>query len=211
MTTRARLPRRFFARPAVEVAPELLGRVLARRLDDGNVLRGRIVEAEAYEPGDPASHGFRRRTARNDVMFGPPGRLYVYFTYGNHWMANVVTRGEGEPSAVLLRALEPITGSDEMRLRRRKDRARDLCDGPGKLCQALGIDADLSAEDLVRGSRIWIEGGIPASPEAVARGIRVGVSAGADRDWRFWIRDDPSVSRGRPGAPARRHPARSSA
>lgn len=202
--SRRRLPRRFFARPAVEVAPELLGRVLARRLPDDRVLRGRIVEAEAYEPGDPASHGFRRRTARNDAMFGPPGRLYVYFTYGHHWMANVVTRLDGEPSAVLLRALEPVEGLDEMRRRRGRERANELCAGPGRLCQALGIDRELNGHDLVRGSGAWLEAGTPFGRDLVDRGIRVGVSVGVDREWRFWVRDHPHVSPGRPGPPASR-------
>lgn len=199
-----RLPRRFFARPATEVAPELLGRFLARRLDDGLVLRGRIVETEAYEPGDPASHGSRRRTAFNDTMFGPPGRLYVYFTYGNHWMANVVAGSDGEPSAVLLRGIEPLDGLDEMRRRRGRDRITELCSGPGRLCQALGIDRELNADDLVRGDRVWLEAGTPVVPSQVARGIRVGVSVGYEREWRFWVRDDPHVSRGRPGPPASR-------
>jgi DNA-3-methyladenine glycosylase len=202
--SRRRLPRSFFARPATEVAPELLGRVLARRLEDGRVLRGRIVEAEAYEPGDPASHGSRRRTAFNDAMFGPPGRLYVYFTYGNHWMANVVTRRDGEPSAVLLRALEPLEGLDDMRRRRGRERPTELCAGPGRLCQAMGIDRELNMDDLVRGSRVWLEPGSPVAHGDVARGIRVGVSVGVEREWRFWVRDHPHVSRGRPGPPASR-------
>lgn len=202
--SRRRLPRGFFARPATEVAPELLGRVLARRLEDGRLLRGRIVEVEAYEPGDPASHGSRRRTAFNDAMFGPPGRMYVYFTYGNHWMANVVTRRDGEPSAVLLRALEPLEGLDEMRRRRGRERPTELCAGPGRLCQALGIDRELNLDDLVHGSRVWLESGSPATPGEIAHGIRVGVSVGAEREWRFWVRDHPHVSRGRPGPTASR-------
>lgn len=203
-----RLPRSFFSRPAVEVAPELLGRVLARRLNGGTIVRGRIVEAEAYEPGDPASHGFRRRTRRNDAMFGPPGHLYVYFTYGNHWMANVVTRPSGEPSAVLLRALRPLEGIHEMRRRRRRQRVEELCAGPGRLCQALGIDLAANHEDLVRGRAVWLEAGDAVPASVVERGIRVGVSVGADRAWRFWIRDDPYVSKGRPGPPTRRSRSR---
>jgi DNA-3-methyladenine glycosylase len=190
------------------VAPALLGRHLVRRLEDGHLLRGRIVEAEAYEPGDPASHGFRRRTARNSTMFGPPGRLYVYFTYGNHWMANVVARSDGEPSAVLLRALEPVDGIEVMRRRRGRDRIRELCAGPGRLCQALDIQGEHDGEDLVRGSTVWLESGRPAPASAIARGIRVGVSVGHDREWRYWVRDDPFVSRGRPGPPVSRRPRR---
>ncbi len=138
--SRARLVRSFFDRPAVEVAPDLLGRVLVRREPDGTVLRGRLVEAEAYEPGDPASHGFRGRTRRNAMMFGPPGRLYVYLTYGQHWMMNVVTRPEGEPSAVLLRALEPLEGQGVMAARRGStDPWRSVLgpreDGPSARCR----------------------------------------------------------------------------
>jgi DNA-3-methyladenine glycosylase len=183
------------------VAPDLLGRTLVRRLADGTRLAGRIVEVEAYEPGDPASHGFRRQTPRNATMFGPPGRLYVYFTYGNHWMMNVVTRAAGEPSAVLLRAAEPLEGLDEMAERRGRTRAVDLCSGPGKLCQAFGVDRSHDGEDLVRGSVAWLEVGEPAAPSAVAAGVRVGITAGLEQDWRFFLAGDAFVSRGRPGPP----------
>jgi DNA-3-methyladenine glycosylase len=199
-----RLTRAFFARPAVEVAPDLLGRTLMRTLADGTRLSGRIVETEAYEPGDPASHGSRRRTPFNDTMFGPPGRLYVYFTYGHHWMMNAVTRGAGEPSAVLLRAVEPLEGLDEMAALRSRERITDLCSGPGKLCQALDVDRTLDREDLVRGAVVWIEQGHPVSPADIAHGIRVGVSVGEDRPWRYRVRDSPFVSKGRPGPPTRR-------
>jgi DNA-3-methyladenine glycosylase len=199
-----RLSRRYLARPAVEVAPALLGRTLARNMPDGSVLRGRIVEVEAYEPGDPASHGFRRRTARNATMFGRPGHLYVYFTYGNHWMANVVTRREGEPSAVLLRALEPIDGVDLMRRHRGRERIHELCAGPGRLCQAMEIRGELDGEDLVEGSEVWLEAGRPVPLALVSRGGRVGVSVAHELDWRFWVRNDPFVSKGRPGPPLNR-------
>ena len=122
-----RLPRRSFARSSTEVAPELLGHVLARRLPDGAVLRARIVETEAYDQDDPASHAYRGRTPRVRVMFGPPGHLYVYFTYGMHHCMNVVTGPDGTASAVLLRAAEPLEGIDRMKIRRRTDRVRDLC------------------------------------------------------------------------------------
>jgi DNA-3-methyladenine glycosylase len=194
------LPRSFYARPAVEVAPDLLGRTLVR-LVDGDRRAGRIVETEAYEPGDPASHGFRGRTPRNGAMFGLPGHLYVYFSYGNHWMANVVTRGIGEPSAVLIRALEPLEGVSAMVRARGRDRLLELCSGPGKLARALSVDRSLDGADLVRGSEIWIESGSP-TPDLVEATARVGISAGLERPWRYVLRDDPFVSRGRPG-PAR--------
>jgi DNA-3-methyladenine glycosylase len=202
--SRRRLPRSFFARPSVEVAPELIGRTLVRRLPDGARLAGRIVEVEAYEPGDPASHGNRPRTAFNDRMFGEPGRLYVYFTYGNHWMMNAVTRQTGTASAVLLRAIEPQEGLDAMAAARGRSRIEDLCSGPGKLCQALSVDRGLDGADLVRGRDVWIEAGSPPAPHAIATGIRVGVSVGHDRPWRFWEADSRFVSKGRPGPPTRR-------
>ena len=199
----ARLDPGFFLRPAPEVAPDLLGLVLRRALSSGVRVAGQIVEVEAYEPDDPASHAFRGQTARNSVMFGPAGRLYVYFTYGNHWMANVVTRGIGEGSAVLIRALRPLEGLDEMRARRARDGIRDLCSGPGKLCRALDIDRRLDGADLIDGREIWLEMGEPVEPDAITVGPRVGISVGLDRPWRFSVSGDPFVSRGRAG-PSRR-------
>jgi DNA-3-methyladenine glycosylase len=183
------------------VAPDLLGRVLVRRLRDGTRLAGRIVEAEAYEPGDPASHGFRGPTPFNATMFGPPGRLYVYFTYGHHWMMNAITRPEGEPSAVLLRAIEPLEGVAAMRGHRGRTDLRDLCSGPGKLTQALAVDRTHDGEDLVRGNVVWVEAGDPVPADRIAAGGRVGVSVGVEPAWRFVVAGDPFVSRGRVGPP----------
>jgi DNA-3-methyladenine glycosylase len=196
-----RLPRSFYDRSAVEVAPDLRGRTLVRVLPGGTRLSGEIVETEAYEPGDPASHGFRRKGRRNATMFGGPGRLYVYFTYGNHWMMNAVCLPIDVPSAVLLRAVRPLEGLEEMALRRGRERDVDLASGPGKLCQALGVDGSLDGEDLVRGRTVWIETGSPPDPGDIAVGIRVGVSVGADKEWRFRLAGDPFVSKGRPGPP----------
>jgi DNA-3-methyladenine glycosylase len=173
-----------------------------RRSHAGARLAGRIVETEAYEPGDPASHGFRGMTARNAVMFGAPGHLYVYFTYGNHWMLNAVTGRTGVGSAVLLRALEPLEGVSEMTHARGRDRLVDLCSGPGKLAQALSVDRAHDGADLVRGQALWVEAGTPTPPDRVDSSIRVGVRVGLDRAWRFFVADDPFVSRGRPGAPS---------
>lgn len=167
-------------------------------------LAGRIVEAEAYEPGDPASHGFRGPTPRNLTMFGPPGRLYTYFTYGHHWMSNVVARGPGEGSAVLLRAIEPLEGLEEMGRRRGPRADVELCSGPGKLCQALGIDRSCDGADLVGGDAVWIELGAPLDPCGVATGVRVGITSGLERPWRFWESSSVFVSRGRPGPPSRK-------
>lgn len=186
------------------MAPELLGRVLVRILPGGERLSGAIVEAEAYEPGDPASHGFRGPTRRNASMFGPPGRLYVYFTYGHHWMMNVVTRETGVGSAVLIRALEPLEGLEAMAGHRARTDPRDLCSGPGKLAQALGVDRSGDGADLVRGREVWLEAGEPVPAERIQTGPRVGVSVGGERAWRFFVRDSPWASRWRPSPPSRR-------
>jgi DNA-3-methyladenine glycosylase len=191
-----RLPRSFYDRPAVEVAPDLLGHVLVRALPDGTRIAARLVEVEAYEPNDPGSHAFRGRTPRNAVMFGPPGHLYVYFTYGMHFCMNAVTRRPDEGSAVLLRAGEPLDGIDVMRRLRGRD--ADLCSGPGRFTQALGIARPENGTDLVKGDAVWVERGERTEP--VGTGIRVGVHD-TSRSWRFWIEGNPYVSRGRPGPP----------
>jgi DNA-3-methyladenine glycosylase len=200
----ARLPRSFYARPSTELAPDLLGRVLVRSLPDGSRASVRIVEVEAYEPDDPASHAFRGQTPRNATMFGPPGRLYVYFTYGMHFCMNAVARGAGEGSAVLLRAGEPLEGLDGMRGRRGREPVRELCSGPARLTQALAVGRELDGADLVEGDLIWIErptrGG---AVEAVGAGPRVGVHE-VGRAWRFWLEGNAFVSRGRPGPPTAR-------
>lgn len=199
--TAARLPRSFYARPSVELAPDLLGHVLVRRLPDGSRASVRIVEVEAYEPDDPASHAFRGETPRNTTMFGPPGRLYVYFTYGMHFCMNAVARGPGEGSAVLLRAGEPLEGLDGMRERRGREPARELCSGPARLTQALAVGRELDGEDLVTGDLIWIERSAGAgAPAVVDAGPRVGVHEVA-HPWRFWLGGNRFVSRGRPGPP----------
>jgi len=182
-----RLPRPFFARASTVVAPDLLGHVLVRRLPTGEVLRARIVETEAYEPDDPASHAFRGRTARNRVMFGAAGHLYVYFTYGMHHCMNVVTRGIGEGSAVLLRAAEPLGGVGAMGRARGTDRIRDLCRGPARLAQALSVDRSMDGADLIRGGPMWVERDTGAGEGTVRSGVRIGIRVGLDRPWRFWI------------------------
>jgi DNA-3-methyladenine glycosylase len=196
-----RLPRSFYARPATEVAPDLLGHVLVRALPDGRRLAARLLEVEAYEPDDPGSHAFRGMTARNEVMFGPPGHLYVYFTYGMHFCMNAVTRRAGEGSAVLLRAGEPLAGLDEMRAHRGRERDVELCSGPGRFTQALAIARPENGLDLVAGDTAWIERG--AGGGNVGIGIRVGVHD-TSRSWRFWLEGNPFVSRGRPGPPSRK-------
>jgi DNA-3-methyladenine glycosylase len=192
------LPRSFYAREAPEVAPDLLGHVLVRVLPDGTRAAARIVEVEAYGPNDPASHAFRGMTPRNAVMFGPPGHLYVYFTYGMHHCMNTVAGRVGEGAAVLLRAAEPLEGADGMAARRGRERPLDLCSGPGRLAQALGVARGEDGLDLVAGDAMWVETGPRQEP--IATGIRVGVRE-TTRPWRFWLDGNVFVSRGRPGPP----------
>ena len=193
-----RLPRSFFERPATAVAPELLGRVLVLAFPNGTRLAARLVEVEAYEEGDPASHSFRGRTPRNEVMFGPPGRLYVYFTYGMHLCSNVVTREDGRGSAVLLRAAEPLEGVEVMKSNRGSEDARLLCSGPARLTQALGIGRADNGVDLVRDRSLYLLSGEPLRARSIERSARVGVKVGTRSRWRFFERGSAFVSRGKP-------------
>jgi DNA-3-methyladenine glycosylase len=195
-----RLSRSFYARPAHEVAPDLLGSVLVRRLPAGGRIAGRVVEVEAYGPEDPASHAFRGPTARNAVMFGPPGRLYVYLSYGLHACSNVVTGRAREGSAVLLRALEPLEGLETMIANRGLDAVRLLCSGPGRLAQAMGITRSEDGVDLVTGVALSLHEGTPVPRRRVERTSRIGLSVGREVRWRYLERGNPFVSRGRPSA-----------
>lgn len=196
------LPRSFYARPSVEVARDLLGRHLVRRLPRGVVV-GRIVECEAYEEGDPASHSFRGLTDRTRVMFGPPGHLYVYFTYGMHFCMNVVTGRDGEGSAVLLRAVEPLEGIELMRERRGMSDSRSLCAGPGRLTQAFGITRAHNGTDLVSGKDLFMAPGESVDDHDVEVGQRIGISVAMEKPWRFHVAGSPFVSRA-PSSRARR-------
>jgi len=200
MSTR-KLPRKFYTRADVlVVARRLLGRSLVVPDRDGARVSGTIVETEAYRgPEDRASHAYGgRRTRRTETMYGIGGTAYVYFVYGMYDQFNVVTNVEGIPHAVLVRALEPAEGIEVMRGRRRGRADHDLTNGPGKLCIALGIDRTLDDADLL-GDRVFIEEGrrrVP--PAAIASGPRIGIDYAAEwaeRPWRFWIRDNPFVSR----------------
>ncbi|NPA90098.1 MAG: DNA-3-methyladenine glycosylase [Chloroflexi bacterium] len=202
MNTRAwtPIPRSFYDRPTVQVAQELLGHYLVREYE-GQLLVGRIVETEAYVGlDDKASHASVGRTARNAVMFGPPGYAYVYLIYGVHHCLNVVTERPGYPAAVLIRALEPVEGVEVMRRLRGGRADRELTNGPGKLCQALAIDLRFNGHDLCLGRELWVAQGESVPPEEIVRGPRVGVR-GDERaltvPWRFAIRGNPYVSRGR--------------
>lgn len=174
----------FYSRPPQEVARDLLGRLLVRRLD-GVEIGGRIVETEAYDGvDDQASHARFGKTRRNAVMFGPPGRAYIYFTYGMHWCLNVVTGPEGSPSAVLIRAIEPTLGLNIISSRRNGRPAKEWANGPAKLCKALGVDGSLLGADLTdpRGD-LFILGGEAASPNAVRETARIGIGY-AGEPWR---------------------------
>jgi DNA-3-methyladenine glycosylase len=179
----------------VEVAPQLLGRRLSSTGEDGTVTVV-LTEVEAYAGADdPASHSYRGPTPRNEVMFGPPGHLYVYLSYGIHWCANVVTGQEGEASAVLLRAGRVVEGHDLARRRRGERIAeRALARGPGCLGQALGLSRAQNGLDLLGEGPLRLEPGEPVAPDAIATGERVGVRLAHDRPWRFWTTGEPSVS-----------------
>jgi DNA-3-methyladenine glycosylase len=187
--------------PVLEVAPLLLGAVLRH----GDVAL-RLTEVEAYDgPDDPGSHAYRGRTPRNAVMFGPPGNLYVYFTYGMHFCCNVVCGPEGRPSAVLLRAGEVVDGREIARERRPTARTdRDLARGPANLCQALAIGAGANGHDLTRPPLTLSPAAAPAAQSGVRTGPRVGLRLAADRPWRYWLDDEPTVSAYRPATPRRR-------
>ena len=189
------LPASFYARPTEVVARRLLGQLLVSTIG-GRRTAGRIVETEAYlGPHDPACHAFGgRRTARTESLFGPPGTAYIYFTYGMHWCLNAVTRREGYPAAVLIRALEPVAGLETMR-RRRGDRAdRALCAGPARLCMALGITGGLNGAPLQRGPLRIYRMPVPRRPRIV-RAPRVGITRAVDWPLRYLLADSPWVSR----------------
>ena len=193
-----RLSRRFYRRDPVTLANALLGQILVRRLEDGRELAGRIVEVEAYLGiQDRAAHSFGgRRTARNASMWGDAGHAYVYFTYGMHWCVNVVADREEVPTACLIRALEPLEGLEEMRKRRRRERDVDLCSGPAKLTQALGIDRRLDGVDLVEGNELYIVRG-PRSRQGIGRSPRIGVAYAkewAGKPFRFFLEGNLHVS-----------------
>ena len=220
------IPRDFFARLSVPVAPDLLGCVLEHQTEAG-LVAVELTEVEAYTgASDPASHAYRGKTARNAVMFGPPGHAYVYFTYGMHFCVNLVCLGNGSASAVLLRAGRIIEGEELARARRTGDRKvipfRDLARGPARLCQALDIDRSLDGADVcvpesplrmrwpdasttARSAAVLARGDNPPKPPRgrVLSGPRVGVSAAAEVPWRFWVEGEPTVSAYRPAV--RRH------
>jgi DNA-3-methyladenine glycosylase len=182
-----RLRRDFFARSVHEVAPDLVGVAL---LVDG--VGGTIVEVEAYDHEDPAAHGYRGQTARNASMFGPPGHAYVYRSYGIHWCLNFVCEGEGVASAVLIRALEPTHGLEEMRRRRGLDDPRLLCAGPGRLCQALAVTREHDGLPLDQPPFELLP---RTEPPEILTGPRIGITQAADRPWRHVLAGSKYLSR----------------
>ena len=195
-----KLTREFYTRPDVlEVARDLLGKKLVVPNRNGSRVSGIIVETEAYRgPEDRASHAWNgRRTQRTETMYGVGGTAYVYFVYGMYHQFNVVTNVADVPHAVLVRALEPVDGLALMRRRRPGRSERELTSGPGRLCLAMGIDRKLDKADLLA-ERVWIEEGVSIPPRRIARGPRVGIDYAEKwigKPWRFWVRDNPFVSR----------------
>ncbi len=212
-----KLPRTFFARDTRTVARELLGTMLVRGMDDGTRLSGRIVETEAYRPGDAAAHSYRKQTPRNAPMFMQAGTSYVYFTYGMHFCFNVVTEDEGVGAAVLVRALEPLEGIVRMQqnyAEARRGRSetspypiKNLCRGPARLCKAMRIDCAYTGYDMLQeGSSLFIEQGAAIENERVATSARIGVSGDVLAKtiaWRWFVQDSAFVSRRAPNPDSR--------
>jgi DNA-3-methyladenine glycosylase len=202
------LPRAFFDRPAIEVGPDLLGCVLSHTTPEG-VVAVELTEVEAYMgAADPASHAYRGQTARNAVMFGPPGYSYVYFTYGMYFCVNLVCQPVGTASAVLLRAGRVVTGEELARERRPSSRRdTDLASGPARLCLALGIDRAQNGVDVcTQGSPLLVTSTTDSSGKKICQGPRVGISSAAEVPWRYWIDGDPTVSAYRAHVPRKPKP-----
>ncbi len=200
MTSHTKLPFEFYLRPNVlTVAKELLGKLLVVPGPNGERVSGKIVEVEAYRgPEDRASHAYGgRRTKRTETMYRSGGVAYVYFVYGMYYQFNVVSGIADVPHAILVRALEPVEGLELMRERRHSHLDRNLTSGPGKLCIAMGIDRQLDGADLL-GDNVWLEDFETVTPRGIAKGPRIGIDyaeAWIDKPWRFWIKDNPYVSR----------------
>lgn len=188
------LPQDFFAKPAPELARDLIGCVLVHKTPEGTV-SGIIVETEAYSQEDAASHSYRGETPRNSVMFGPAGHAYVYFTYGMHYCFNVVSGHKGHGQAVLLRALQPLDGIDLMRQRRKQSPDKHLCNGPAKLVQAMGISKQDYGKPLFEGD-LYISGRSKDDVHVqISQGPRIGISKAIDVPWRFWLTDSTFISK----------------
>jgi len=190
------LKRNFYARNSVEVAKELLGKLLVRELPEGRLI-GKIVEVEAYRGSDdPASHAYRGKTPRNEVMFSKPGLAYIYFTYGMHYCLNVKAEKEGIPGAVLIRALEPLEGIKIMKKNRQTEKIKELTNGPAKLTKAMKITKELNGWDLTKGKKLFICKPVFEEKFEIVTTSRIGISAGTEKPWRFYIKGNPFVSCG---------------
>lgn len=191
----------WFARPATEVAPDSIGCMLVRKFPDGQILRGRIVETEAYTPDDPACHAYRRQTPRNSVMFGAPGRTYIYRIYGIYHCLNLVTDLESVPSAVLIRAIELDTLPSWVE-QSAAAKPQRVAAGPGKLCRVLDIDQRLNGQLLAPDAALWLE---PRTPDfqqqfaarliSLTQTTRIGLTQGVDLPWRWYLTHSPAVSK----------------
>jgi DNA-3-methyladenine glycosylase len=188
----SRLPQTFFRREAPELARELLGCILVRQTPAG-ITKGLIVETEAYSQEDAASHSYKGETARTAAMFGPAGHAYIYFTYGMHYCFNVVSGGIGHGQGVLIRALEPLEGIELMKQRRHKHDNHELCNGPAKLVQAMGITRADYGKALYKGN-LYVEKSSGNAIE-IKSGPRIGITKAMDAPWRFWIDGNQHVSR----------------
>jgi DNA-3-methyladenine glycosylase len=193
-----RFDRSFFERNVQRVAHDLLGSYLHRKLGKMEFI-GRIVETEAYHQTDPASHSFHGMTERNKIMFGEAGFSYVYFTYGMHYCMNIVTGFHGTGEAILFRALEPVTGTKEMFERRKKARTeRDLLSGPAKICEAFGVAREQNGIDLITSDKLFLTRGTLKKDEKIGVTTRVGITVGIEKEWRFFVKGNPYVSKGKP-------------
>lgn len=192
----------WFERSAVSVAPDLLGCTLVRDLGDGRQLRGRIVETEAYQSGDPACHAFRKQTPRNRIMFGAPGFAYVYLIYGMYHCVNIVTDREGEPSGVMLRALELEPSTLAQLPPAPKTKSDRVAAGPGKLCQAMAIDLSLYGTKIEPGQGMWVEprssawqSSLKCGAIEIVQTTRIGITRGVELPWRWYVKGCKAVSR----------------
>lgn len=184
----------WLARPSTEVAPDLVGCTLVRQFSDGTILRGMIIETEAYGSDDPACHAYRRRTQRNWVMFGPAGRTYVYLIYGVYYCLNIVTDQDNVPSAVLIRALQ-LDSVPSWIEPHAHSKLHRLAAGPGKLCKVLKIDCSLNAQVLQFGQSLWLEHRPSQFLPMLIQTTRIGLSKGTDLPWRWYLKDCPAVSK----------------
>jgi DNA-3-methyladenine glycosylase len=196
------IDREWFNRAAIDVAPDLIGCTLVRQLPDGQLLRGLIVETEAYQAGDPACHAYQKLTKRNQVMFGAPGYVYVYLIYGIYYCVNIVTDRDGEASAVLIRALQLEPESLKMISIAPKEKLARVAAGPGKLCRVMEIDLSFYGAKLDQEQSLWIEGRsadfqalLDGDRHQLVQTTRIGLTKGAELPWRWYLKDCPAVSR----------------